>query len=93
MTFWHLSQICELLVCYIRGETCIRHPGQLQRNTWIEASPHKMGIGRFVESLPVVLMAFEVAGVVDEICVRDERSERVWKTLPYSEYIESQNGE
>lgn len=36
-------------------------------------------------------MALEA--VVDEIFVRDERSERVLKILPCSKYIESQDGE
>lgn len=69
----------------------MRHPGQLQIHTWIEAFPHEMGIGRFVESLPVVLIALDAA--VDEIFVRDERNETVLKILPYSKYIESKNGE
>lgn len=69
----------------------MRHPGLLQIHTWIEPFPHEMGIGRLVESLSVVLIALEAA--VDEIFVRDERNERVLKILPYSKYIESQNGE
>lgn len=83
-TFWHLSHICELLVCYLRGKTYMRHPGLLQIHTWIEPFPPEMGIGRLVESLPVVLIALDAA--VDEVFVRDERNEKVLKILPYSKY-------